>query len=119
MKKLTLILCVVGLVLIASVLFWRHEGDSGGAPITEAHTYMIAPNEFFAGLQHLIVPKTGESHLELLARYFQQQKIHLEGTNAVGFFPQEATGTGRLQVRVTAADREKVERLIVSIAQAK
>jgi RNA polymerase sigma factor (sigma-70 family) len=91
-------------------------------PITDAHTYMIAPDVFFAGLQQLITPKVGESHQQLLIRYLKQQDIYLEDTNAVGIYLQEgtgATGTGRLQVRVTESDREKVERLIVQIAKAK
>ena len=80
---------------------------------------MIAPDAFFAGLQKLIVPKAAESRQQLLVRYFQQQNIHLEGTNAVGIFVQEGTGTGRLQVCVPATDQERVERLVVQIARAR
>ena len=118
MKKLTIIGCIVGLIT-ASLLFWNHKGNPTSAPIIEAHTYMIAPDVFFAGLQHLVAPKTGESPQQLLVRYFKQQNVHLEGTNDVGIFAQEGADTGRLQVRVSAADREKVERLIVQIAEAK
>ena len=119
MKKLTIIGCIVGLVITGSLLFWSHKSNPSSAPIVEAHTYMIAPDVFFAGLRHLVAPKTGESPQQLLVRYFQQQNVQLEGTNDVEVFAQAGTGTGHLQVRFAAADREKVERLIAQIPEAK
>jgi hypothetical protein len=119
MKKFGIIGLIVCLAIIAALFSCHHKRHSSITPITEAHVYMIVPDVFFAGLQHLITPKVGESRQQLLIRYFKQQGIYLEDTNAVEIFVQEGTETGRLQVHVTSTDQDKVERLIVQIAKAK
>jgi hypothetical protein len=116
MKKFTLIGFTGGLVIIAALLFWHYKRHSN---ITETHVYMIAPDVFFAGLEHLITPKNGESHQQLLTRYFKQQNIYLEDKNAVGVYLNETTGIGHLQVHILASDQEKVEQLITDISKAR
>ena len=120
MKKFTIIGFIVCLAIIVALFFWHHERHPSIAPITEAYVCDIVPDVFFAGLQNLIAPKVGESHQQLLTRYFKQQGIYLEDTtNAVGIYVQKTTGTSVVQVYVTSTDRDKVERLIVQICKAK
>ena len=116
MKKVTIIGFVLVLLVIAGLLFWHHKQHSSVAPIMEQRIYTITPDTFFASLQHLIAPKDGESHQQLLLRYFKQHGIDID-TKPAALFADEVHS--RLFVRVTKSDQNKVEQLVMEIISSK
>jgi beta-galactosidase beta subunit len=79
-------------------------------------SYKITPDAFYSSLKHQIVPKDGESDIQLLRRYFQEHHIDLVSPKAAVFLNEKL---GQLFVRVTPSDQNKVERLVVQIANTK
>ena len=79
-------------------------------------TYTIAPDTFFRSLKQQIAPKDGESDIKLLRRYFQDHHIDFTKPKTALFLDDKL---GKLFVRVTPADQDEVERLIVQIANTK
>jgi hypothetical protein len=85
-------------------------------PKMSMRSYKITPDTFYSSLKRKIVPKDGESDIKLLQRYFQEHHIDLTKPKAAVFLNEKL---GKLFVRVTPADQDKVERLVVRIANTK
>ena len=85
-------------------------------PKMSSRSYKITPDTFYGSLKHQIVPKDGESDIQLLRRYFQEHHIDLANPKAAVFLNEKL---GRLFVRVTPSDQDKVEQLVIHIINSK
>ena len=79
-------------------------------------TYGITPQTFYQALRGLITPKEGESDIKLLRRYFQEHGIDLTAPKTAVFVNDKL---GKLLVRVTPKDQDKVEQLVLHIINTK
>ena len=85
-------------------------------PKMSTRSYKITPDTFYSSLKRQIVPKDGESDIKLLRRFFQEHHIDLANPKAAVFLNEKL---GQLFVRVTPADQDKVEQLVVQIVNSK
>jgi|ERR1035437_617676 hypothetical protein len=85
-------------------------------PKLSTRTYGITPDTFYSSLKHQIAPKDGESDIKLLRRYFQEHHIDLSSPKTQVFVSEKL---GKLFVKVTPADQDKVEQLVIHIINSK
>jgi hypothetical protein len=119
MKKFTIIGFIVAFV-IAGVFLWLHfKHTREVAPQMSLRSYKIEPDIFYSSLRHQFAPKEGESDILLLRRFFTGHNIDLSKPNAEILMIKHKDETDWLLVHVTPEDQDKVERLVVQIANSK
>ena len=102
-------------IVDARVSGTTNQPDDTG-PKMSARSYKVTPDTFYSSLKRQIAPKDGESDIKLLRRYFQEHHIDLANPKAAVFMNDKL---GRLFVKVTPSDQDKVEQLVIEIVNSK
>ena len=105
---------LVGIVDVHMAGDTNHPTDTTTGMSTRS--YKITPDTFYSSVKRQIAPKDGESDIKLLRRYFQEHHIDLANPKAAVFLNDKL---GQLFVKVTPADQDKVEQLVMEIANSK
>ena len=112
MKKFTIIGFFIVLLIIGALLFWRHKTHSSIPPKMDTRTYTLRPDVFFGHLSHQLAPKDGETHSQLLARYFEEHHIDIQKPPDSLFVSDEK---GILFVKATSSEQAEVEKLVIQL----
>ena len=114
MKALLTIIVGFGLVLTS---LGDPAEETTPAPQLYTRTYNLNPETFVRNLKQLAPPKSEESNQALLARFLKENNVEMGKQRHTSVFWDE--NKGKLRVRATKVEMDKIEILIHQIVNTK
>ncbi|MGD0632516.1 MAG: hypothetical protein ABR987_24595 [Terracidiphilus sp.] len=112
MKKFTIIGFSIVLLIIGALLFWHHAKRPSVPPKMDLRVYKITPEVFFSHLSQKLSPKDGETHSQLLIRFFEEHHIDIQKPPDSLAVSDEK---GMVFVKATSREQSAIENLVAQL----